>query len=209
MWEQLFVGVAGGHTYYNAWAWNDERDWIHTNKMSKLEIYEVETVVWGYHVYVAVWKAAVGRILPCQREGGNIHDSYTVAIVEEGVISGTCHVQYWLFATCSLEETVPLGVGTRHYSVDLPQDGLETPCRLIFSGHARLIAKVQKLLQEAITSDLLKPCNNHSVLQQQSLPEQPEKKHRIEQDDSSQESWLELDGIVLSQFDKKQLQDGW
>ena len=97
---------------------------------------------------------------------------------------------------------------TRHYSVDLPQGGLEIPCRLIFSGHARLITKVQKLLQEAITSGLLKPCNNGSVLQQESLPEQPKKKSRIEQDDSSQESWLELDGIVLSQFDKKQLQDG-
>ena len=59
--------------------------------------------------------------------------------------------------------------GTRHYSVDLPQGGLEIPCRLIFSGHASLIAKVQKLLQEAITSGMLKPCNNDSVLQQQSL----------------------------------------
>ena len=40
------------------------------------------TVDQGYHVYVAVWEAAVGQILHCEREGGNIHDPYAVAVVE-------------------------------------------------------------------------------------------------------------------------------
>ena len=46
---------------------------------------EIE-LVWtrwgGYCVYVAVWEAAVGQVLPCHRVGGNIHDPYTVAVVE-------------------------------------------------------------------------------------------------------------------------------
>ena len=52
--------------------------------MSKLESYEVETVDRGYYVYVyvTVWEPAVERILPCKREGGNIHDPYTAVIVE-------------------------------------------------------------------------------------------------------------------------------
>ena len=29
---------------------------------------------------MAVWKAADGQILPCEREGGNIHDPYDVTI---------------------------------------------------------------------------------------------------------------------------------
>ena len=33
-------------------------------------------------VYVAVWEAAVGQMLPCKLEGGNIHDPYAVAVVE-------------------------------------------------------------------------------------------------------------------------------
>ena len=33
-------------------------------------------------MYVAVWEAAVGQMLPCKREGGNIHDPYAVAVVE-------------------------------------------------------------------------------------------------------------------------------
>ena len=73
--------VGCGHTYSNSWAGNSERE-IGTNELSELESYEVETVDRGYHVYVAVWEAAVGQIPPCQREGGNIHDLYAVAAVE-------------------------------------------------------------------------------------------------------------------------------
>ena len=50
--------------------------------MSKLESYEVTTVNWGYHVYVAVWEAAVGQILPCKQERGNIQDPYASAVVK-------------------------------------------------------------------------------------------------------------------------------
>ena len=44
--------------------------------MSELESYEVVMLDRGYHVYMVVWKAAVGQILPCERKGGNIHDTY-------------------------------------------------------------------------------------------------------------------------------------
>ena len=73
--------VGCGHTYYNAWEGNDERE-IAANEMSELESYEVETVDRGYHVYMAVWEAAVGQILPCQQEGGNIIDPYAFSVVE-------------------------------------------------------------------------------------------------------------------------------
>ena len=48
--------------------------------MSELESHKVETIVWGYHVCVAVWEIAVGQILPWV--AGNIHDWYIVAAVE-------------------------------------------------------------------------------------------------------------------------------
>ena len=46
-----------------------------------------ETIDRGYHVYVVVLEASVEQILPCEREGGNIHDSYAAVVVEnnEGV----------------------------------------------------------------------------------------------------------------------------
>ena len=48
--------------------------------MSKLESYEVATVDRGYHVHVTVWDAAVGQILPCKREGSNIHEPYAFVV---------------------------------------------------------------------------------------------------------------------------------
>ena len=46
----------------------------------KMNTYTVETIVRGYHVYRAVWEAAVGQVLPCQQERGNVHDPYAVAV---------------------------------------------------------------------------------------------------------------------------------
>ena len=53
--------------------------------MSELQSYEVETVVRGSHVYGADCEGPVRQILPCQREGGNIHDPYAITVVEKGV----------------------------------------------------------------------------------------------------------------------------
>ena len=39
-------------------------------------------------MYKKVWDAAIGQVLPCYQERGNIHDPYAVAVVERGVIVG-------------------------------------------------------------------------------------------------------------------------
>ena len=44
--------------------------------------YEVTTIDRSYPVYVAVWKAAVGEMLPCKQKGGNTHVPYAVALAE-------------------------------------------------------------------------------------------------------------------------------
>ena len=36
--------------------------------------YELETVDRCYHVYMVVWVATAGQILPCKQEEGNVHD---------------------------------------------------------------------------------------------------------------------------------------
>ena len=48
----------------------------------RMESYSIHTSVRGYHAYKDVWEAALGQLLPCQREPGNIHDPYAVAVVE-------------------------------------------------------------------------------------------------------------------------------
>ena len=49
--------------------------------------FEVEVMVRGYHKYKDIWEAALGENLECQRENGNIHDIYTVAVLRSGLLS--------------------------------------------------------------------------------------------------------------------------
>ena len=57
-----------------------------TNKIelaqTRLSELEAATVDRGYYAYEVAWKPAVGQIMPCEREGGNSDDPYTVAVVE-------------------------------------------------------------------------------------------------------------------------------
>ena len=105
----------------------------------KMSTYTVETIVRGYHVYQNVWDAAVGQVLPCQRERGNVHEPYAVAIVDRarGVIVGhvpraVSSVRYLFLGNSGT--ILCLVTGTRRYSRDLPQSGLEIPCKLAKLG---------------------------------------------------------------------------
>ena len=51
----------------------------------RMESYSIHTSGRGYHVYKDVWEAALGQLLPYQREPGSIHDPYAVAVVETAV----------------------------------------------------------------------------------------------------------------------------
>ena len=51
----------------------------------RMESYSIHTSVRGYHFYKDVWEAALGQLLHCQREPGDIHDLYAMAVVETGV----------------------------------------------------------------------------------------------------------------------------
>ena len=52
------------------------------------DFFECECMVRGYHKYNDVWEAEVGTTLQCQRETGNPHDIYAVAVLKSGVIVG-------------------------------------------------------------------------------------------------------------------------
>ena len=98
--------------------------------------YDVETVVRGYHIYKHFWSATVGQVLPCQQERGNVHDPYSVAIVAGNTVVG--HMPRAI-SVCSLflkrNGVITCEViGGRNYSNDLPQGGLEIPCKLVCSG---------------------------------------------------------------------------
>ena len=83
--------------------------------------------------------------LNCRREEGNILDPYAVVIIKSGNIVG--HVPCRISAACDLfiqrgGDISCKATGTRRYSGDLPQGGLEVPCYLTFHGDSKLVAKI-------------------------------------------------------------------
>ena len=53
-------------------------------ELSVEHVFNVETMVYGYHDYQNAWDAPIGEILSCKREVGNIHDIFAVAIKKDG-----------------------------------------------------------------------------------------------------------------------------
>ena len=82
----------------------------------------------GYHVYCAIWSAAFGEILQCERELDNVHDRYAVCVMRHGTIIG--HLPQRISRVCLLflrrgGQISCIVMGSRRYSADLPQGVLK------------------------------------------------------------------------------------
>ena len=113
------------------------------------------SVVRGYHVYRYIWEASHGELLNCERETGNTFDPFAVCMKKHDDIVG--HMPRKISAICSLflrhggriqcEVT-----GTRQYSRDIPQGGLEIPCQYIFEGDVHKVKKSIIVNEKAVKS---------------------------------------------------------
>ena len=115
-----------------------------------MEMYERACCVRGYHVYQHVWSAAVGQVLSCEREPTNSRDRYAVVVKKDGVVIG--HLPRKVSRVCSLflrrGGTIQCRVsGERRYSSDLPQGGLEIPCKVVFSAKPEELKKLKLSLK--------------------------------------------------------------
>ena len=112
--------------------------------------YERVLCIRGYHVYQAIWTAAIGEVLPCVRELTNTEDRYAVAVQRSGITVG--HLPKKVSRICSLflrrggyiHCTVS---GNRRYSEDLPQGGLEIPCCVTFKAKPKEINKLKQVFK--------------------------------------------------------------
>ena len=92
----------------------------------------------GYHIYQSVWVPAIGELLECNREIRNAMDRYAVSVTKNNEIVG--HLPKKISTLCSLflrrGGSISCEVtGSRRYSRDLEQGGLEIPCDLLFKGN--------------------------------------------------------------------------
>ena len=51
--------------------------------------FSVESVVCGYHEYQDVWDAPVHEVLSCEREVGNVYDTFAVTVKDDEIV-GHC-----------------------------------------------------------------------------------------------------------------------
>ena len=98
-------------------------------------------------MFKEIWTAVVDEELICRREPFNTADPFAVAVVKNSTAVG--HVPRKISSVCSLflrkNGTIVCKVtGSRRYSRDLPQGGLEVPCTLKFQGSTKDIDKVKK-----------------------------------------------------------------
>ena len=113
-------------------------------------MFSISSVVRGYHIYQDVWSAGVGEQLTCDREPGNRHDTFAVAVKKDEVIVG--HVPRCISPICYIflcrGGTISCRVtGHRRYSANLAQGGMEIPCILTFqTGDAQYLDKIKKSL---------------------------------------------------------------
>ena len=111
----------------------------------------VESCVRGFHVYQDIWTPTTGEWLPCEVED-NPMDLYAVAIKKRMVIIG--HIPPKISVACSLfiqrgdALCCIITDSHRQYSSDLPQGGLQIPCKLEFMcDDTELMSKIKKLVQ--------------------------------------------------------------
>jgi len=133
--------------------------------MAHSRSFSVQSVIRGYHVYKAIWDATIdGEVLLCEREVGNIHDTFAVAVKKDGVIIGHCPRK--ISSLCSIfirrGGSITCQVsGSRRYSEDLPQGGLEVPCTLIFqilkTQPVEFLDKTERLINAALSMKIELP----------------------------------------------------
>ena len=123
--------------------------------MSIMSSFSVESMVRGYHVYKDIWDAVVGEEFPCKRKDGNRVDPFAVAVVRGNTVIG--HNPRKISSICSLYlrrdgSIVCRVTGSRRFSVDLAQGGLEILCVLTFQGDAKHTAIAKKLVKSALAT---------------------------------------------------------
>ena len=118
----------------------------------------VDSCVRGFHVYQDIWTPTTGERLSCQTEDSNAFDPYAVAIRKSAHVIG--HVPRKISAACSLfiqrgDTLTCIIIDSCHqYSADLPQGGLQIPCKLEFKcDHADLLSNIKKLVRSALPID--------------------------------------------------------
>ena len=129
-----------------------------TTRATDLVTDVLESCIRGFHIYKAVWNPTLGEELVCETEFGNIRDPYAVAVQRLATSSSfktVGHVPRHIFAICfffiNRGGNITCQVtGSRRYSADLVQGGLEIPCLYTFSGSIKDVQTIRNLISHCV-----------------------------------------------------------
>ena len=113
------------------------------------DVYCLESLVRGHHIYKRMWTPVVGESLPLSLEEEIDNDPRAAAVLKCGIVVG--HVPretartVWYFLKRG-------GCGTCEIGWRKKGKGLEVPCVYTFSGPWKVLKKLQSILQSIHTS---------------------------------------------------------
>lgn len=109
----------------------------------------------GYHVHKDKWEASVGEELSCQRERGNLVDSFAISVVKDGDVVGNLPQKISSICFTFLRNGMVTCqvTGSMRYSTNLPQGELEVPCILVFRWDAKRMDEARRILEFALASN--------------------------------------------------------
>ena len=113
-----------------------------------MNVFVVDSCIRGHHVSKSFWTPSIDETLSCEREEGNMYDPYVVSMFQSKNARVVGRIPRKILAACSLflcheGNTITATVtGHRKFSEDLPQGGLEVPCKLTFRGNEKPHPKI-------------------------------------------------------------------
>ena len=109
-----------------------------------VEEYLLSSVVCGHHIYNQVWTPFIGEELITEKEEGNEHDVFAVAVLKDGNVVGHVPREFsriaWHFLNHGGTITCQI-TGHRKFG-----NGLEVPCNYFFFGESKLVCKLKCFL---------------------------------------------------------------
>ena len=122
--------------------------------LEKEFVFAVNCCVRGYHIFKSLWDAPIGSILSAKHEDDPqslVHGKYAFALINsESVIVGQLPKFMSKLAHFFVKHAGKIRceiTGSKRYSSDLEQGGLEIPAKIIFqNSNERIIEEMKKKL---------------------------------------------------------------
>ena len=99
----------------------------------------------------SVWRPAIGEELRCERDEDNDKDRYAIAVIKLSV-GNVGHVPRYISRLCYHfimhgGEVYSIITGTRQYSWDLPNGGMQIHCKYCFIGNSEELKKSSRYVR--------------------------------------------------------------